>query len=264
MALFDEKAGKLDLQGWITLTNQSGTSFTDADTQLVAGNVQLGGSNDAGDQTPDEGANQAGTESNTGPGQALGDYYIYTLPERTTIAQNQTKQVSFLDANGVTARKVYQFSLDGFEGAETPASAAVVVDFTNSTAGGLGAGLPAGVIRIYQRDQAGDAKFVGENQIGHTPQGSELAVKIGDAFDVTVQPTLRSPPTAVTQAPRTRYSMTYLVRNARAEPVTVELRQAGLWGRDSTVIKESLPSRRIDAYTLLAGPSPWPPTARPP
>ena len=248
VALFDEKNSKLDLQGWITLTNQSGTSFEGARTQLVAGNVQLGGSDNADDQTPDENATQAGTEAHTGPGQALGDYYIYTLPERTTIAQNQTKQVSFLDALGVTAHKVYQFNLGGFESAENPASAAVVVDFANSTAGGLGAGLPAGTIRVYQRDQAGDPKFVGENQIGHTPQGSELAVKIGDAFDVTVQPTLVS--TEAVNKHRTRYSMSYLIRNARAEPVTVELRQGGLWGRDATVTKESLPGRRIDASTL--------------
>ena len=251
VALFDEKAARLDLQGWITLTNQSGTSFEDARTQLVAGNVQMGDSGDGGDdsdQTPDQNAVQAGDEAHTGPGQALGDNYIYTLPERTTIAQNQTKQVSFIDALGVSAHKVYQFNVGGFESAENPASASVVVDFTNSTAGGLGAGLPAGTIRVYQRDEAGDPKFVGENQIGHTPQGSELAVKIGDAFDVTVQPTLVS--SDAVSKHRTRYSMSYLIRNARGEPVTVELRQGGLWGRSTTVIKESLPSRRIDASTL--------------
>jgi len=247
VALFDERAGKLDLQGWITLTNNSGTPFADARTQLVAGEVQLGGGGAFNRDASIDGVRRAGSEARTGPGEALGDFYIYTLPERTTIAQNQTKQVSFLDALGVAAHKVYQFNVGDFASAENPASAAVVVDFANSTTGGLGAGLPAGTIRVYQRDQAGDPKFVGENQIGHTPQGSELAVKIGDAFDVTVQPTLVSSEAAGRH--RTRYSMSYLVRNARSEPVTVELRQAGLWGRDSKVIKESLASRSIDAFT---------------
>jgi len=247
VATFDEKAAKLDLQGWITLTNQSGTSFTDARTQLVAGDVSQQGDDDGG-QNELTNVRQAGSEADTGPGQALGDVRIYTLPERTTIAQNQTKQVSFLDAAGVAAHKVYQFNLGGFASAEQPANAAVVVDFTNSTASGLGSGLPAGAIRVYERDLAGDPKFVGENQIGHTPQGSELAVKIGDAFDVTVQPTLVSE-TKVTRT-RSRYAMSYVIRNARAEPVTVELRQGGLWGRDTKVVNESLPSRRIDAYTL--------------
>jgi len=247
VAIFDEKAAKLDLQGWITLTNQSGASFTDARTQLVAGNVNQDGDDDS---EPNQLTNvrQAGSEADTGTSEAVGDVHIYTLPERTTIAQNQTKQVSFLDAAGVTAHKVYQFNLGGFASAEQPANAAVVVDFTNSTASGLGAGLPAGAIRVYERDLAGDPKFVGENQIDHTPQGSELAVKIGDAFDVTVQPTLVSDQ-KVTKT-RSRYAVSYLIRNARPQPVTVELRQGGLWGRDPKVVAESLPSRRIDAYTL--------------
>lgn len=246
VALFDEKAGKLDLQGWITLTNQSGTPFTNAATQLVAGEVQVGGNGGGYQNRTLQGVRQAGTERHTGPGQALGDYYIYTLPERTTIAQNQTKQVSFLDSQGVTAHKVYQWGSWGFESNDNPTSAAVVIDFANSSAGGLGAGLPAGTIRVYQRDVKGDPKFVGESAIDHTPQGSELAVKIGDAFDVTIQPTLTN--TTTISSRRYRYDMTYLVRNARSEPVTVELRQGGLWV-DNKVIKESLVSRKIDAFT---------------
>jgi hypothetical protein len=237
------------LQGWITLTNNSGVSYDNARTQLVAGDVQQGGGEgDAGYSTPIAGVRSAGVEQHSGPGEALGDYYLYTLPERTTIAENQTKQVSFLDALGVAAHKVYQFNLPEFVSADEPSNASVVVDFQNSTTGGLGAGLPAGVIRVYQRDQAGDPKFVGENQIGHTPQGSELAVKIGEAFDVTVQPTLVATESAGRL--RTRFSMSYLIRNARSEPVTVELRQGGLYGRNTKVISESLPSRQIDAFTL--------------
>jgi hypothetical protein len=244
VALFDEKAGKLDLQGWITLTNQSGTSFTDARTQLVAGEVRLNGQWEYAGNT---GVVRAGTEARTGPGEALGDLYIYTLPERTTIAQNQTKQVSFLNAAGVAAHKVYQLNLPDFTSLEQPLSADVVVDFANSQAGGLGAGLPAGVIRIYQRDVDGDAKFVGENRLAHTPQGSEMAVKIGDAFDVTVQPTLVA--TEAAGKHRTRYTMSYKLHNARDTAVTVELRQGGMFGRNTTVLKESLPSRKIDAFT---------------
>jgi hypothetical protein len=111
--LFDEKASRLDLQGWVTLTNGSGTTFEAAETKLVAGQVQLSGDGYGGRvYNPMAGVRQAGAEGHTGPGEALGDYYIYSLPERTTIAQNQTKQVSFLDAQGVSARKVYQWGAD--------------------------------------------------------------------------------------------------------------------------------------------------------
>ncbi len=247
VALFDESAAKLDLQGWVTLTNQSGTSFEAAETKLVAGQVQLAGEGGGG-ENPMPGVTRGGAEAHTGPGQALGDYYIYALPERTTIAPSQTKQVSFLDAQGVTAHKVYQWQAEELVSASEPTHAAVAVDFANSTGGGLGAGLPAGVVRIYERDVAGAPKFVGEGEIAATPQGSELSLKFGDAFDVTVQPTLISMDKSTKR--RTRYSMSYLIRNAKAEPVTVELRQGGYWGRGTQVVSESLPSRRIDAGTL--------------
>lgn len=257
VALFDEAGGKLDLQGWITLTNTSGTPFVDADTQLVAGNVAIAGAprplrprnvavpravmGSAAFQQP-----EAGAGPGISSGEAVGDTHVYRLPERTSIAENQTKQVSFLDAHGVTARKVYRWSLDDFQSAENPSSAEVAVAFANSAAGGLGAGLPAGTIRVYERDAAGAPKFVGENPIGHTPQGSELAVKIGEAFDVTVQPTLVS--SQVVGKRRTRYAMSYHLHNARPDPVTVELRQGGLQ-EQNTVVAESLPGRAIDAYT---------------
>jgi hypothetical protein len=102
-------------------------------------------------------------------------------------------------------------------------------------------------MRIYMRDRNGDPKFVGENRIGHTPAGSELSIKTGDAFDVTSQATLVSDEKV--SKTRSRYVMKYLLRNARAQPVTVELRQGGL-GRDGKVKDESLASRRIDALTL--------------
>ncbi|MDR3660991.1 MAG: DUF4139 domain-containing protein, partial [Mycobacterium sp.] len=248
VALFDQPNGKLDLQGWVTLTNQSGTPFVDADTKLVAGNVQVAGNEVGGEDNGTEGVTAAGAETNTGPGKALGDFYIYSLPERTTIQPSQTKQVSFLDAQGVTAHRVYQWNAYDLISASEPAHAVVGVDFNNSTGGGLGSGLPAGTVRIYQRDASGSPKFVGEAPIGHVPQGSELLLKMGEAFDVTVQPTLVAM-TAV-NSHRTRYSMSYVVRNAKSEAVTVELRQSGYWGRDTKVISESLTSRRIDAFTL--------------
>ena len=77
--------------------------------------------------------------------------------------------------------------------------------------------------------------------------GSDVSVKIGDAFDVTVQPTVVA--SQKISLLRTRYEMSYLIRNARPAPVTVTVRQGGL-GRDGKVAKESQPSRRIDAYNL--------------
>jgi len=121
------------------------------------------------------------------------------------------------------------------------------VRFRNSVNTGLGTQLPAGIVRVYVRDADGNPKFVGESGIEHTPQGSEVSVKTGEAFDVTVQPTLVAQEKAGKW--RSKYQMEYLVRNARSDAVTVQVRQSGLW-REGKVLKESQPSTRVDAYTL--------------
>jgi hypothetical protein len=246
VALFDEKAGKLDMQGWITLTNNSGTTYDNAQTQLIAGDINLAADDSQWrrPQPPNRQMRQGGTESGSQP--KLADYYVYPLRERTTVADNQTKQVGFLEMNGVAAKKVYRYRAYWFDNVD-PTHADVAVDFANSSGGGLGAQLPAGMVRVYVRDVEGKPKFVGEDRIPHSPQGSELSVKTGEAFDVTVQSAIER--SVSVSLFRTRYSMLYTFRNARSEPVTVRLRQEGL-GRSTNVEQESLKRSNTDARSL--------------
>jgi hypothetical protein len=241
VALFDEAQSSLRLQGWVTLVNTSGTRYADARTQLIAGDVNLTGTQQENWQRQQaERTFNGGTNS---PGQgSVADYLLYSLPERVTIAENQTKQVGFIDMHGVKASKVYEYRAAGFASNENPQHVASVLKFSNDQKA-----LPAGVVRVYMHDEAGDSKFVGENQLDHTPAGSDVSIAIGEAFDVTAQPTLVSSE-KITKT-RTRYAMSCLFRNAQPKPVTVDLRQGGLW-RDGKVEAESIPSRRIDANTL--------------
>jgi hypothetical protein len=241
VALFDEKMGSIDVQGWVTLTNNTGTTFTNANTLLVAGNV--GGSNNRFSSLGDDAAiEQAGTE--TGRRERLGDFYLYPLAERTTIANAQQKQVSFLDVKAAAARKAYEFSNGWLGGNDVPRSVATAIKFSTSRAGGLGDQLPAGTIRVYMRDARGDPQFIGENRIPHTPMGSSMSIRTGEAFDVKVK---------VVVAERTRLSnsrwrtrMAYTVSNARDVPVTVDLAQDGLWG-DVKITGQSLTGDRVSA-----------------
>jgi hypothetical protein len=245
VALFEEKASRLDLQGWITLTNNTGTTFKDAQTQLVAGTLNImndASSNDRQQSSYRSSSGIAGSEpSQKAP---VGDYYVYSLAERTTIADQQTKQVGFLDAHGVGAKKLYQYRADKFASTEEPNHAAVVVQFANAANSGLGAQLPAGAIRVYVRDAQGKPKFLGENMIDHTPQGSDLSVPIGEAFDVTVHPTLVQQDRVNKR--RARYSMEYVLRNARSESVIVQVRQGGL-NPGGKVTDENMQSTRVNA-----------------
>jgi hypothetical protein len=253
VALFDEKAGTIDVQGWVTLRNTSGTSFYNAKILLVAGEVGSGDDNANPNLYRPRPAvrpmRRAGTE--TAAREQLGDFYLYPLPERTTIADKQTKQVSFLDVKGAPATSGYVYHAQWNDSAEQPESASSVLKFSNAAKGGLGDALPAGTVRVYMRDARGQPQFIGENRIDHTPQGSDLVIRTGDAFDVKVQPAVIE--RTRLSSDRWRTAMRYTVTNAKDRPVTVELVQDGVpwWWTDTRITSESLKSDRRDASTSV-------------
>ena len=251
VALFDEARGRMDLQGWITLTNNSGTPYANAATLLVAGSV---GGNSGGRYAygaypappppppPPGSLVRAGTE--TAPRERLGDFYLYPLPERTTILDKQTKQVSFLDVHDTPAARAYEFRNGWLSTSEQPLSANTVLRFSSAREQGLGDALPAGTVRVYQRDARGNPQFVGEHRIGHTPMGSSIGLATGQAFDVKVRPIVEERTRLGDGRWRTR--MRYVLTNAGPQPITVDLVQSGLWG-DTRVTHESLKSERLSA-----------------
>ena len=275
VALFDEAAGKIDVQGWITLTNNSGTTFDKAKVLLVAGAVGDGSGGYNGGfrpQRPMRPGNRPGTQSANR--ESLGDFYVYPIAGRTTVANAQQKQVSFLDVGGAPATKAYHFRNGWLSSQTEPQSADTVLRFSTSREAGLGDALPAGTVRVYMRDARGQPQFIGENAIGHTPMGSSLALKTGEAFDVKVQPVLekrdridsgewektaryrittpgKAPSEVTVESEKVfwRTTMTYKVTNARATPVTVEVVQGGLdnWWHDARVPSESIKGEQRSA-----------------
>jgi hypothetical protein len=247
VTLFDETAGRIDVQGWITLTNTTGTTFANADTLLVAGTAGDGQpSYGRGYRRPPPPGNRPGTE--TPDRESLGDFYLYPLKERTTIANQQTKQVSFLDVSGAAAKRAYVYRNDWLGTLEAPHSADSVLQFSSARNQGLGDALPAGTVRVYMKDSRGNAQFIGEQNIGHTPMGSDIGLKTGEAFDVKVHPVVVS--RQKMSDSRWRTVMRYTLTNARAQPVTVDLIQSGLWG-DVRIVEQSLPSERSSADEAL-------------
>lgn len=248
VALFDEAAGKIDVQGWVTLTNNSGTTLHNAKTLLVAGSVGGGASRPVYRPRPPAG-NSPGTE--TAAREQIGDFYVYPISERTTIANAQQKQVSFLDVSGTPAAKAYFYRNRWLGTLNEAASVDTVLRFSSSRESGLGDALPAGTVRVYMRDVRGAPQFIGESNIGHTPMGSRLALKTGEAFDVKVQPVVEKRERLGNE--RWRTTMRYRVTNARPQAVTVELAQAGLdsWWQDTRIESESLKSERVSADEAL-------------
>lgn len=268
VALYDEKRGTIDMQGWVTLTNTSGTTFHAANTLLVAGDPEGG----AYRPSPPRGRMVPGTE--TAGRERLGDFYLYPIAERTTIATNQTKQVSFLDVQGVPSRKVYGRTVGWLASDDDAVPVQSQIAFSSSKDGGLGDALPAGTVRFYQRDAQGTPQFIGENGIGHTPMGSQLTLSTGDAFDVFTQAEVESrakitsadyersaryrvtvpgQPVREVQIDRAidyyRTTMRYTFTNAKNAAVDVELVQGGLdrgWASsDYRVVSEDVAGEQI-------------------
>ena len=184
----------------------------------------------------------AGTE--TAGREQLDDFYLYPLKSRTTIANAQTKQVSFLDVAGAPGRRAYEYRNEWLGTRDQPESADTVLRFSSSRGGGLSDALPAGIVRVYMKDARGQAQFVGEKRIDHTPMGSDIGLKTGEAFDVKVQPVVEKRERL--SEDRWRTTMRYTLTNARPAPVEVELVQAGLdlLVSDTRVVSESQRSRR--------------------
>ena len=245
VALFDEANGRMDVQGWITLTNNSGTPYVNANTLLVAGAVGENQQN-AYVRRQQGPIRNPGTE--TSDRERLGDFYLYPLALRTTIANRQTKQVSFLDVHNTPAARAYEYDNPWLGTTEQPVSANTVLRFSTARGQGLGDALPAGTVRVYQRDARGNPQFVGESAIGHTPMGSDLGLTTGQAFDVKVRAVVERRERV--NSDRWRTTMRYTLTNARPNPVTVDLLQSGLWG-DTRIAEESMPSERRSADEAL-------------
>ncbi len=282
VALFDEARGTVDMQGWVTLTNTTGTTFTQANTLLVAGNVGGSYNQPRGDRLRpnSRSGSQMRPGTQTADRERLGDFYLYPIEGRTTIANNQTKQVSFLDVQGVPARRNYAASSGWLQSDSDFRQVATGISFSSSSEGGLGDALPAGTVRFYQRDTQGNPQFIGENSIGHTPMGSQLTLRTGDAFDVFVKAEVesrgkiaaaeyeRSARYRVIEAGQVvrevevdravdhyRTTMRYTFTNAKPEPVEVEFTQNGLdygwWAQDYRVVSEDVPGEQLNAGSRL-------------
>jgi hypothetical protein len=200
VVLLDRDDASLDLTGWVTLTNGSGTSFRNAGLKLVAGDVNVVQNEIAGLMK----AQRAGSAADAAAPQFtqtnLFEYKLYALKRRTDVADNETKQIELTAGRDVPARKTfiydglgdewrswfhnYSYRGQGSFGQQSNPRVGVFVTFRNSEKGGLGMPLPKGKVRVYKRDDDGREQFIGEDQIDHTPKDEEARLYLGNAFDI--------------------------------------------------------------------------------
>ena len=248
---------RLDLSGWVTLTNTSGASYNNARLQLVAGDVNQVRSNIRFEGGMADKMAMAAPASRMAE-ESLMEYHLYRLDRPTTIAENQTKQVSLLTAAAVPARKelllrgagYYYGSSYGELGQKMKVS--VFVEFDNKEASHLGMPLPKGVIRVYKKDGAGNAQFVGEDSIDHTPKNEKVRLKLGESFDVTAdkkQTDFKRLPSPERGTALNEGAFEIVLKNARKEAVTVVVQEPipGDW----KVLKESHAHEKAASNTAV-------------
>lgn len=255
VAALNPKEDKIDLSGWVTLTNTSGASYQNAKLQLVAGDV-----NRVPERKPRAVMTLKSSEDIAAvPSMAeesLLEYHLYTLENNTTIAENQTKQVALLSASNIPARKTLLLrGADYYYGANhgeigQKLKAAVFVEFDNKEAAKLGIPLPKGIVRVYKNDSQGNSQFVGEDQIDHTPNNETVKLKLGDAFDVTAdkkQVDFKTLPRPAKGNSLFESAFEIVLKNAKKEAVTVTVQEPipGEW----KIIKENHPSLKSGSNT---------------
>src|SRR5271166_3375589 len=185
----DDKAA--DLDGWVTITNNSGTAFHNARLQLVAGDLNRLPQRDQFRAMEMMAKVPAASGAAQFQQENFSEYHLYSLGRRTSVEDKETKQISLLEGTGVPVEKLFVVNGQNFyyHNAQNPGSplkdpVMVFYKFKNEEKAGLGIPLPAGNLRVYQKDSKGGLLFIGEDHIDHTPKDEFITVKIGNAFDV--------------------------------------------------------------------------------
>lgn len=188
----DRAETKMDLAGWVTLNNQSGAQYANAQLKLVAGEVNRAPRAETMERAVMAKGAMMDMAQSAPREEAFGEYHLYTMPRRTTIKENQSKQLSLLTGSGIAVKKEYEYQgQQGYFYSQIPElkdeKIGVFLKFANKEANGLGMPLPAGAMRVYQADASGALQFSGEDAIKHTPKDEDVRIRLGNAFDVVAE-----------------------------------------------------------------------------
>jgi len=252
--VLDKTDANADLSGWVTIDNKSGAMYSHAKLKLVAGDVNRVQDELRG--APRYAMMKEMAMDATGGAQfqeqGFFEYHLYDLQRPTTIKDNQTKQISLLEAMGF--KVVKEFLVYGEQGYFTmqyreqnpKQKVNVYVKFKNAKENKLGMPLPAGIMRLYKQDDKGALQFIGEDRIDHTPKDEDVRLKVGEAFDVAVE----RRQTDFKQISRQMYESEWeiTIRNHKEEGAVIGLVEPvpGSW----TMLSNSQPYEKKDAFTV--------------
>ncbi len=259
----DANACSMDLAAWVTVVNQSGASYPNAQLKLVAGEVNRAPAAPT-EPAPVVAMRAMAKEENTGFQESeLFEYHLYTLGRRTELPQNSTKQLElFPSAVGMKCKRELLFTASpqpyGFwgspisdqgYGATNSGTVGAWLEFENKEVNGLGIPLPAGRVRVNQASKDGSLEFIGEDVIKHTPRNETLRIKLGEAFDV-VGERKQADYKIDTSAKRIDETIEISVRNRKKEAATIRVREYLYRWSTWAITEENVKHEKRDANTI--------------
>lgn len=250
----------INLDGWVTLNNNSGRSFNDAQLKLVAGDVNRLPVPQAVGRAEFEVTEEAMFAADDGVAQReFFEYQLYEVNRSVTIGDNQTKQVEFVNGTGITADTFFvydsspqyfgYFVQDDYYGQTGITDVGNYLEFSTGQESGLGADLPAGRIRVYQEDVDGAALLIGENRIDHTPEGEDVRIYLGNAFDL-VGERVQTDFNIVAGNVLTESYEIHLRNRKDDEAVEIRVPERLFRWSNWQILDASLPYEQLDAFTI--------------
>jgi hypothetical protein len=263
VAVLDKSDANLDLTGWVTLTNNSGTNFKDAGLKLVAGDI-----NRVREGVEDfralNGMAVAKSEAQFKQTE-LFEYKLYTLQRRTDLNASETKQLELVSGRNVSSKKVfiydglsdqwrgwynnYSYRTQESFGQQSNTKVGVYITFRNDEKSGLGIPLPKGRVRVYKRDVDGKEQFIGEDQIDHTPKDEELKLYLGNAFDVVGERAQTDFKTIIT-GHIVEETIQIKLRNHKSESATVQVYEHPWRWNQWEITKSNVEWTKVDQSTM--------------
>jgi len=238
----DDKAA--DLDGWVTLTNNSGTAFHNARLQLVAGDLNRIQNAPVSRAMAADAMVAKAARAEQFAQENFSEYHLYTLGRKTSVEDKETKQISLLQGSDVPVQKLFIVNGQNWyyhnqqnPGAPLKDNVMVFYKFKNEQKAGLGMPMPAGNVRVYQKDSKGNILFVGEDRIDHTPKDEQVTIHIGNAFDVISERKQTDYKRIDTHMWEMEFEIT--LRNHKDTPVTVQVNEpiGGDWEMVSSTYK---------------------------
>lgn len=265
VALLHSNDSKIDLIGWVTLKNNSGTSFNNAGLKLVAGDVNVVPREERYSMMKSVDAVTAEAAQPQFQQKELFEYKLYTLQRRTNIANNETKQIELTSGRNIAAKKIFvydgltsewrywmnnaSYRQQGSFGQQSNTKVGVFVTLKNDEKSGLGIPLPKGKVRVYQRDDEGKEQFIGEDFINHTPKDEEIKLYLGNAFDLVGSRVQKDFKTVISGHV---YEETFeiTVRNHKNEAVDVLVYEHPWRWNQWEIVKTNVDYEKVDQSTI--------------